>query len=367
VFVAAHYDRTARRVTLHVLGPAADGARWAAYPDLHCVAVRTAGGEFPGRAADLATMGRFPGAFADGLVSRARAAWGRPDAGAGPHTLGVHTRWAPTSPAGDGPYLFLAGNTAHVQRADPPWVPFEPTRDGKPLLGGMSVDRAVLAGRVLGLAISRPGERSLVFFHGPDGAGLAESNLYPPGNPFALSPDGQFVARRHGPREVTVSRTGAPGVALAGAAFAGLHNGLAAALRADDWRLAVRVGGFEHTFAVESGRLVHSLDRGRGARPPEPHPGAPGHGPTEYDPARFPPRAVVQVRGWRAVVDRLGQVLLYRHGGGPVAAFAVYRARAAAWAPGGVFWGDPGLIGAPPTPDADRKVGAAITAAGESA
>jgi hypothetical protein len=66
----------------------------------------------------------------------------------------------------------------------------------------------------------------------------------------------------------------------------------------------------------------------------------------------------------RAVPDRLGQVLLYQSDGTPVAAFVVRRERAAAWIPGGVFWGEPSLIGGPATPDAERKIGQAIAAAG---
>jgi len=42
----------------------------------------------------------------------------------------------------------------------------------------------------------------------------------------------------------------------------------------------------------------------------------------------------------------------------------VRRERAAAWIPGGVFWGTSALIGGPATPDAEKKIGRAIQAAG---
>jgi hypothetical protein len=48
-----------------------------------------------------------------------------------------------------------------------------------------------------------------------------------------------------------------------------------------------------------------------------------------------------------------------------IAAFVVRRERAAAWIPGGVFWGTPALIGGPATPDAEKKIGRVIQMAGE--
>src|SRR5262249_54930062 len=89
LFVAAHYDRATRRVALHILMPAFKDARWAAYPDLHCVAVISTAEEAgpAGAALDLATLGRFPGPTSTDLVSRARLAWDRASQGSPPHTL----------------------------------------------------------------------------------------------------------------------------------------------------------------------------------------------------------------------------------------------------------------------------------------
>jgi len=59
-------------------------------------------------------------------------------------------------------------------------------------------------------------------------------------------------------------------------------------------------------------------------------------------------------------MDRLGQVLLYRHDGQLVASFLIRRERAAVWLPGDVFWGDPLLIGGPATPHAAEAIGSAL-------
>ena len=56
------------------------------------------------------------------------------------------------------------------------------------------------------------------------------------------------------------------------------------------------------------------------------------------DPDRFARDAEWAWR-WRAVLDWLGPVLLFTDGGRHVASFLVRRDRAAAWAPGGAFWG----------------------------
>jgi hypothetical protein len=264
---------------------------------------------------------------------------------------------------GEGPAIFLSGNRVQVRNAEPAWDSFEPQRDGKPLLGGTSIIRAVLAGPVLALALSRPGERLLVLFRGPDGAVLGECNLYPRGSPFALSADGRRLARRRAPREVVVQDTAdfaAPPVVTA---LAGLHNGLEVSVEAHPFRLHIRVGGHVHTFTVTAGRLVHT--RAASHHSPLPAAHADRENTPRYDPARFTANCGVCAGGWTAVTDRLGQVVVYGRWPGPVAAFVVRRETAAAWAAGGAFWGDPALIGGPPTPDADRVIGKALADADE--
>lgn len=81
---------------------------------------------------------------------------------------------------------------------------------------------------------------------------------------------------------------------------------------------------------------------------------------TAYDLARFPPGRVVAAGPWRAITDRLGQVILATRGGAVVATVLVRRDRAAVWAPDDVYWGAADLLGGPPTPNAESLIGQVI-------
>src|SRR5262249_34926030 len=153
-FVAAHYDRITRRVTVHLLGPTLDHESWFVYPDLHCVAVGGLSSQSEklvyALAVDLMTHDRFPNSVAAEGGGRVPAAWDRAIAndGTSPYTLSVKARWSKGDSLLD-PHLFLNGNTLKVKNADPPWVSFEPTRDGRPMFGGAAIYQAQLAGTTL--------------------------------------------------------------------------------------------------------------------------------------------------------------------------------------------------------------------------
>jgi hypothetical protein len=365
--VAAHYDRATRRVTLHDMRQDVAGRKWSAFPDLHCITViKTLVGAAgnTGVALDLATLGRCPTDHDETLVSRAMVAWQRAwKDGAPPYSLPVMTQ-SPASGSlpGGGAYLMLSGNSILLRQTPQTWAPFEPQRDGKPLLGGTSITHAQLAGDVLALSLSRPGERQIVLFRGPDGRVLGETSHYPAAAAFALSADGRFIACRR-PRRVVVSETATFATTVAEAPHAGLHNWLYVRLDAYQFRLELRIGVFEHTFSLNAdAKLVHALARRNEVMP------KPGTKPgyvlsAAYDPTRFPPTCIATSGRWSAVLDRLGQVVLF-HGSHLVASFLIRRERAAAWEPGRAFWGDAALIGGAPTPDADLRIGRAILAAG---
>jgi hypothetical protein len=366
LFVAAHYDRSTRRVVLHWLGLAADGAEWSAYPDLQCVAVRTsvADSRVLGVALDLETFGRFPVKSDAGPVSRARLAWDRAaKSGSSPHVLPVQSGSAPSDAVAiDGPYLKLMVNALYVRQARPSWRIFEPQRDGKPLLDGATIYRSQLAGNVLAVGLSSSNQRQLVLFRGPNGDVLGELPYDHRDGPFALSADGRLLARRR-PRDVEVTETANPAAVVATVPHAALHNWFWLWLSADPFYLTLRIGAFEHRFRLADGQLDHALVRDREwkAKPtavPLCPPAA------DYDPARFPPGGEVAAGPWRMALDRLGQAVLYSRAGELIAAFLIRRERAAAWIPSGVYWGDPALIGGPPTPEAELKIGRAIQAAG---
>jgi hypothetical protein len=361
LFVAAHYDRAGRRVTLHALGPSVGGGRWAVFPELHCVVtpVVADGTRVTGCALDLATLGRFPAPAGSGLVSRAQVAWDRANRGGSPgHPLPILSRWSAAEPKGDGPYICLVENEVRLRRVEPAWAMFEPKRDGKPMLAGTTVHTAHLAGDVLALVVSRPGERKLVLLGGPDGRVLGEVPHDHRTAAVGLSADGRLLARRRGQREVVVSETANPAAAVVVATTASLHNDLFVWMdrSARPVELFIQVGSFLHQFQVTpDARLRHTLV--------DVKPGLtrrrPSRQPVTYDPARFPHKESVEWGRWQAVLDRLGQVLLFSPAG-LLAAFVVRREQAAAWIPGGVLWGNPALIGGPPTPDADLKIGRAI-------
>jgi hypothetical protein len=155
-----------------------------------------------------------------------------------------------------------------------------------------------------------------------------------------------------------LAATADPGRVLAAAGPARLHNSLAVRLNANPFQLIVAIGTYAHTFRLFEGRLCYSLALGWD-KFPDPK------GPTAmcpfvaYDASRFPAGEVAHAGPWWAVLDRLGQVLLFTSNG-LVATFLVRRERAAAWIPGGVFWGDTELTGGPSSPDAAVRVGQAI-------
>ncbi len=359
--IAAHYDWATRHVTLHVIGPVTGSASWSAYPELHCIVVRT-GGE-TGRALDLGTHGRFPvpGAHASAIVSRACHAWNRATKGAPPYDLPILTSFPPDGTR-DVPFILHVNRGAlTIQQPPTPWQTLAPLRDGKMFLSGAEFHRAHLAGDVLALSYANAGERNLLLLRGPDGAVLGELQ-HPLRNAFALSTDGMLLARCDGAHTVTIADTAAPARPFVTGTHAALHNGLQVELNAAPFELTIIIGGYQHQFRIESGAL-HYASRWEMSEQAKPLRTPAYSSPANYDTVRFPIRESVFVDGWIAVVDRLGQVLLFRHDV-LVAAFVVRRERVAAWIPGGVFWGDARLIGGPATPDADKKIGRAIIDAG---
>ncbi len=356
----AHYDRPARQIRLHAIGPVRGTARWVSYTDLHSV-VRENDLDASSRIAIDLTPPVAGSEWRDmAATDRSRKAVERAArrVGSPPFALRVLTRSSISDLPYNEPVLSLTENTIEVKAATPGWHSFEPTREGKPLLGGASIESAKLAGSTLALTLNKSGRRSLVLFRGPDGREAGECDLYGPGA-AALSADGRRVFWSHGPRRYVIADVdGAP---RANADFAKLHANVFVRLEDAPFKLTLQVGGHRHSFHVEGGVLKY--DRGAVWNKTRPPRSPDATLPTAYDPARFPPNLVVAAGRWRAVLDRLGQVLLYKASGELVAAFLVRRDAAAAWVPSGAFWGDPSLIGGPPTPGAAEAIGWAIEVA----
>ena len=364
-FVAAHYDRATRHIALHLLGPTSGAVpQWSVHPDLHCVAVRGAAGA--GCALDLGTFGRYPvpAQPTSTVISCACLAWDHSAAGTPPFDVSVLPVAVPPGDDPSGrPTLHRSGvSTFRLMKTHSVWPPLAPQRDGKALSLNAHVHRAQLAGDVLALTYADAGERNLLLLRGPDGAVLGEVR-HLSRNAFGLSADGSLFARYDAAHAIVVAETAAPARPVATGTHAALHSALELELTGDPFGLTIVIGGHRHAFRVEGGALLYKSRWEITARTERPKVSSP-HAPTYYDPARFPPREGVSAAGWRADIDRMGQVLLFREGGPLVAAFLIRRERAAAWIPGGVFWGDPRLIGGSATPDADKKIGQALTDAG---
>jgi hypothetical protein len=358
-FVAAHYHWTTQRVTLHFMCPSTSTRFWDVYPYLHCITVRssTDPSKSVGVALDLTTHGKFPTPSESGFTTRARQAWEQSaEGGSAPHSLSLVTQSM-------GGHLYLKGNTLCVQWGNFKWELTDPLQDGRPLLKGAVINGAQLAGEVLAVSLSRVGERLLVLFRRPTNAVLGQVR-HSIRHAYTLSQDGRFLGYRGVSQSVMVSETSAPAKTLVTTSRAKLHNSLEIRLRAEPFQLIVAIGTFGHTFRVFAGRLRYSLALGWD-KFPDPKGSTVRCPLVDYDSSRFPPSEVIGDRSWTAVVDRQGQVLLLAKNE-MIAAFLIRRERAAAWIPSGIFWGDIGLIGGPPTPDADLKIGQAITTAAVS-
>jgi hypothetical protein len=352
-FVAAHYERASRRLTLHVLGPSSITAYWAAFPDLHCITVRSDVSDLLTSccALDLKTGARWPAPQRTSSAHRAAFAWSR-----SLKSCGDPLKLAVNQPSAFGS-LHHQADTVRLVCGGKDRVVETPREEGKPILAKAVIQRAELAGNVLAVAFLRSGERKLLLLNHSNGAVLGQVR-HPTRQAFTLSRDGRRLGRVYGTSSLAIANAAAPATTLVSASRARLHNWLDVRLSIDPFRLIVGIGTFAHSFHLFEGRLRYSLVHGwdKDPTPKGPFANSPV---THYDPARFPGPGSTGEKSWTAVMDRLGQVLLFRKNE-LVIAFLIRRERAAAYLPGGVFWGDASLIGSPPTPDADLKIGQAL-------
>ncbi|QEL19627.1 hypothetical protein [Limnoglobus roseus] len=341
-YVVAHYDRARRLVTLHPLYKADRTVRWcvnAARDEVGICPMPVRHGEV-GTDVHLGTHQRHERPRLTDWTSRTEAP---------PYRLPVWTRTSTDESFRCQPYLYLEGSGFEVRLIEPAWLRHEPMRDGQPLLNGTMIESAYLAGNVLTLGTFCKGERRTLVFHGPDAHLRYDLPRGEPGLSTALSPDGRLLAVKTRITDVSVLETTRSGLPRLVATTARLHNSLLIDLQGRPFPLVIRVGEFTHTFTLNAAGLAHDFQLRQFAKPRR-TPAAQA----AYDPARFPPKFQTQSGGWSAVFDRLGQVVLL-DGAMPVAAFLIRRERAAACGHGGIRWGDPVLLGTPPTPHAAQE------------
>ncbi|MEO2092246.1 MAG: hypothetical protein ABGY75_22555, partial [Gemmataceae bacterium] len=257
--VADHYDFAGRTVRVFVVAPVQGVAGWEAHPDLHCVVLR--GGSSLTAGLDLADRLVFVStAFKSTVSQRLVEATTRTRPVAGVRRLEVVTDLRTANR--DTPFLGLRGNSFMVSQPGVElWRWFEPTEDGKPLLGGTLINRAEAAGHVLALATHRQNRHEVRLYRGPDPVALGVIPLDGRQKEFTLSPDGERVAWTRGRLDVAVARTDRPTAVENTATHAALHSQLDVYCESRPFRLTIGVGHFRHEFWIEGGELKHQLVR----------------------------------------------------------------------------------------------------------
>jgi hypothetical protein len=266
-----------------------------------------------------------------------------------------------------------ASGTISLRDVVPPWEPFTPLADGKPLLHGEEILSASCQGHTLAL-LSRRGSNMaaiLRLFRGPEGMPL-EQFTQPAGfERFALSADGLLVARKVRSSQVEIRDVLAGGPPRCLTLCGRFHDVVVVEL-GDCW-LTLRIGETLHLVRWNEGRLVFGLGRAaykafvedevaRTSAPPVCTLAVPGRLPDFLDGWTGRYRATA----WSnlvAVVDVYGQVALFTHGGQLVCMFFAFRNQIAAWAPDGTCYGPEALLGQRSTPGALERIGAALRAA----
>jgi hypothetical protein len=271
-------------------------------------------------------------------------------------------------PAADGlwPLVQLSEHTGLVRvlAATPDWEEDAPLADGKPVLAGARLRRALLQGLTLSALVRlRSGRLSLCIFRGPRTT-LVTSFDHPEGLDFALSADGRLLARPLRSSQVEVRDVLAGGPPQCVTPAGQFHSRVTLEL-GHGW-LALGIGELTHLVRWEGGSLsaacgsgplrtlagveaLAALKSGRAmamaSQVPEWLKASGG---------RF--RAAAWVPGLIAAVDRFGQVAVFRPGGTLVCMFFAFRRDLAAWAPDGTAWGAEPLLGRPATPGAAPKI-----------
>jgi hypothetical protein len=259
----------------------------------------------------------------------------------------------------------------------PIWQPFVPVSEGSPLLRKASMLSASCQGTTLAMTYKRRHQADapvrLRLFRGPEGTPLGEYTQPKEHAAFALSSDGRLLARQVGAYQLEVRDAVSGGLPRCVTLLGRYHHAVQANL-GERW-LLLEAHNIAHLVRWDEGRLVCSQARedpatflrrefvGRqwplnGAqalaeRLPEV---------VAYDPERF------RLAAWSnltAVVDAYGEVFLFEATGKLVCAFFVFRHLLAAWMPDGTRYGPFSLLGERATPDADRKIGQALSLAWE--
>jgi hypothetical protein len=383
--VAMHYDFASRTARAYDLGPTLEGEWiWFYSRTLHTVVAR---GKDYSRAVDLSTR----------EIQRSRESRERPTSRAirafnmasnhflPPPRLPIVDEGSPEPLRGGFVRLDRSTGEVRLERVYPPWRPFIPKADGRPMLKDCWVEYAQWRGNVLALIVSGANRRTILRLfqtHQPDDGGnplVTTRELEPPSNDpscMILSHDGRLLARQLKERQIEVRETGGTGqqifVTVKGKSHSdpkvtlgcygliinvGKHVSL---IRWDREKLTVS------TVAEGSTRSEHDvvtwpLDRPATRAIPLPKI-------LEYDPHRFVACARAELT---AVVDVFGQVSLFDRQERLIAMFVAFRSQVAAWTPDGTRFGpsqgNSPLLDGPATRNAAEIIGRLLKEASEAA
>ncbi|MBX3401160.1 MAG: hypothetical protein KF873_20700 [Gemmataceae bacterium] len=342
-YVVAHYSQKLRVLAIHRLAKATGTILWFVSKDRREVGIRS----IPAYIPEL-NVGVYLETGKRTQRDRSPEWTSRTDAP--PYRLPVWTKWSTEESFRCVPYLYLENQSFEVRLVSPSWPKHEPMREGKPLLGGTIVEGAQLANDVLVLSTYCNGNRERLVFRSPD-ARLVFQLPNKWGSGSTLSPDGGLLAYKGRVSDVSIVETISAARPRTVATTARLHNGLSVKFDESPCVLWISVGGFIHQFSFDSSAMVHSIQRGKSLS----RGGIPSSSFVDYDPSRFPLKAQNGFDVFRAVVDRLGQVLLMEKSR-ILVSFLIRRDKAAAICSDGTSWGDPILLGYPATPQAAVKI-----------
>jgi hypothetical protein len=260
-----------------------------------------------------------------------------------------------------------ATGTLILEGVHPPWPPFVPRADGKPMLQGCKLVHARYRAATLAITCLRrgqPNHATVRVLLGPQGVPLCEYRHLASFNAFTLSCDGRQLAKLSADGRMLHVHDLTKGGGLTFVTPKGKYHQRLEVELGTDW-ITVRIGKSTHLFDWSSGTLVlrHGfLDLADTYIRTAPRVARKGGAAnlTAYDPRRF----YAGVQGdVSVVVDEFGQLVVFDCDNRLVCMFYVYRHQVAAWMPDGTRYGPARFSGGPDTPAALEKIGSALRAA----
>ena len=367
-----HYDFPARTCTLHEIHDRRGEFTWLYYRDLHVIVGLVANRERTGVAFDLGETGTRAV-----MSSRASRAIGRVDSGITPYPLSASPVWtSPTVyglafPAGQSLKLDGISGTLHFRQGTGDDVSLTPRSDGRPVLLGGEIIRALQGGDILGVLVAKVTGPAVYFISVSRAAVIGTFPLAdrPAGTAFALARDGRRFARPIDSRRLEVRDVPGDLPPLLVTPHEELWIHFATLGKSCLLVREFAYGGPRHALFSwlvrwDQGWLdptVHQpnslLDQPGGVVAVSRSLPAGNHG-VWYDSERFV--QIIEHGCLRVLIDRYNHLVVLGRGGELVCMMFVSRHEFAAWLPDGTMLGPRRLLGGGPTPGASERIAAAL-------